>query len=664
MDITLTIAKHSVAICDSCLSPLQEDLLDHKAKIRIVNAPTGAGKTYAFQKALAKRQQRILFIVPTRRLAQNIAGGLVNDLVQQEGWTANVAEKKVAIWSSDESTRLTEEEGIENIRGFRIRQLQGLDSTRPEGEMIIAIPEVVSHLLLNRTLDLGHAGMGVFDVLNAFDHIVFDEFHTIQAQGFGLATLFAKLAPYFGRAKVSLLSATPLNIKPVMLKLGINAKHIKELKETIVKDSEQSRPLHGDVILSFSDSANMQSLIREQIELIKQEVSQGRQVVIIYNALRDLRDDLSPLASLFKSVGIQLNQVLAINSIDDSGGNHIMNCGFHVGQKRNPDDFSILLATASVEIGVTFRDANVMLMESGFEPMNFLQRYGRAARRGQNGQVFVRIDHDSELRNPWLRDIKNWAKQHQNSQQSIQSLTKVVSNSVISPSDKKDSESGYFGELSTYAEYCAGLYWQILMKHPSNKGYRGRHLWEYQPNSSKLIYALLKTVRQFETDETYARYTKEWLKHLYGQALQYRDIGKQVIVIEGNGRGRHLKVSRLWLERETDLLHYWQEDEDGNEFYLISGEIDDYLLDNKNRANRQLETYFPHTPQTEELTADASLVSRWCRLLMDKRNRDSEYALEDFPEAMKAAKKIVQLTGLVPSEESVLSDANLVGVLS
>ena len=660
--MTLSIAKHAVAQLESGLSPLQQDLLDHPAKIRLVDAPTGAGKTYAFQRGLVTRNQRILFIVPTRRLAQNIAGGLVNDLVQHDHWTVEVAEKKVAVWSSDQSRQL-DTEGIENVRGFRIRQLQALDATRTEGEMIVAIPEVVSHLLLARTLDMGHAGMGVFDVLNAFDHIVFDEFHTIEARGFGLAALFAKLAPHFGRAKISFLSATPVNNKPVLLRLGVEAEHIAELSETLVK---KGRWLHGNVQLTIADTPSMHALIQQQMALIQQEVTAQRQVVIIYNALGDLRRDLIPLARQFNAAGIAAEQVLVINSIDDSGGNNRLQCGFHVGQKRNPDDFSVLIATASVEIGVTFRAANVMLMESGFEPMNFLQRYGRAARRGQDGQVFVRVDNDSKNRNPWLRAITSWVEQHQNSTQSIQALTRVVSESVVQPSGVdnakgNNNDTHYFGELAKQADYIAGLYWQVLMKHPSNKGYRGQHLWQHQPKSSKVMYALLKAVRQLENHEDYGQYCEQWLKHLYGQALRYRDIGKRVLVIEGNGRRVH--VSRLWLARETDLLQFWQEDEEGNEYYPITGELDDYLLDDKNRASRELDTYFPHKPDVATLTADAGLVNNWCRLLLDKRDMDTEYALEDCPEAMQAAEKIVRLTGLVPSDESVLSDEAMVGIM-
>jgi hypothetical protein len=656
MAIKLTIAKHSVANTDTGLSPLQQNLLDHSACIRIVDAPTGAGKTYAFQKGLIQQQQRILFIVPTRRLAQNIAGGLINDLVNDEGWSQALAEKKVAIWSSDESTRLREA-GVENIRGYRIRQWQGLDSTTQEGEMIVAIPEVVSHLLIARSLDYGHASMGVFDLLDAFDHIVFDEFHTIKSRGFGLAALFAKLAPYFGNAKISLLSATPVNIKPVLLKLGVEETHIKALNETLV-ESEDARPLHGNVALNFSEDESLNSLIHQQMALIQHEVHAKRQVVIIYNALGALRRDLPSLATSFTSAGIDLNQVLVINSIDDSGGNHIMNCGFHVGKHQNPDDFSLLIATASVEMGVTFRQANTMIMEAGFEPMNFLQRYGRTARRGEDGQVFVCIDSATELRNPWQREIKNWAKQHQDSIQSIQALTKIVSGTV----EQQAHAAGryYFGDLDRQAEYTAGLYWQVLMRHKSNKGHRTSHFWAHQPKSAKTLYALIKTVRQLEENEDYKAPCEKWLQHLFAQALRYRDIGQRVILIEGSGRQLH--VSRLWLERETDIIHtgVHQEDEQGNEIYTLTGELDDYLNDEKNRANRQLETYFPHTLQTETMTADAGLIKQWCRLL--KQGMEAEYACEDYPKAMQAAEKIVQLTGLVPSDESIFSDASMVGV--
>ena len=142
----LTVKRHCVAVLANGLSPLQQQLLDEPRKVRIVDAPTGAGKTYAFQKALLQGS-RILFIVPTRRLAQNIAASVIHDLIKA-GWSATLAEQKLAVWSSDQ-TAILREQGVEHIRGLRVRQIQQLSPRlQGESEMIGAVPEVLSQLLL------------------------------------------------------------------------------------------------------------------------------------------------------------------------------------------------------------------------------------------------------------------------------------------------------------------------------------------------------------------------------------------------------------------------------------------------------------------------------------------------------------------------------------
>lgn len=121
--------------------PYNKQLLDEPRKVRIVDAPTGAGKTYAFQKALLQGS-RILFIVPTRRLAQNIAASVIHDLIKA-GWSATLAEQKLAVWSSDQ-TAILREQGVEHIRGLRVRQIQQLSPRlQGESEMIVAVPEVL-----------------------------------------------------------------------------------------------------------------------------------------------------------------------------------------------------------------------------------------------------------------------------------------------------------------------------------------------------------------------------------------------------------------------------------------------------------------------------------------------------------------------------------------
>lgn len=662
----LTVARHCVAQLDNSLSPLQQALLDDNSRVRIVDAPTGAGKTYAFQKALLQ-DKRILFIVPTRRLAQNIAAGLINDLVKQQNWIPEVAERKVQIWSSDQ-TAVLREQGIEHIRGYRIRQLQALDTTRSGGEMIVAVPEVVSQLLHRTFLDKGQAGFSVFDVLDDFDHIVFDEFHTIEARGFGLAALFAKLASVptefgndgYGTAKVSLLSATPLDIKPVLLKLGVPETQIAELHECIVPDG---RPLHGNVQLRMEDSPELTTLLAHHIETVRTEVAQNRQVVIIYNALADLKRQLPELIHLLHDAGIPAEKVMVINSIDDSGANRQSGYGCFAGRKQNPDDFSVLIATASVEMGVTFRAANVMLMEPGFAPMNFLQRYGRAARRGADGQVIVRTDQSLQERHPWLRELHLWMNKHKEQTVSIQDLSRVLSQEVIrqfntgtdSDIEATKSDTLYFGSLSQQAHYASGLYWQVLLQHKSSKTHRREHLLQHQPASSKHIYALLQTFSALEKDSYYSDSAATWRQLLFIQALNLRDIGLRVPVIEGDGH--RLLVDRVWLQRETDVLSCYpaQLDDREQEYFQLPGELDDELLEQKNRARRQITVYFPHTSRTRDLEAGNGLLREWQRLLKDQRDMDTDAAWEDHHDAMKASEQLVILTGLIPGGDIDLS---------
>lgn len=665
--MAVTISKHSVAQRqEDGLSPLQYQLINEPKRVRIVDAPTGAGKTYAFQKALLTGQ-RVLFIVPTRRLAQNIAGGLVNDLVKQSGWDEITAINKVALLSSDQ-TLFLKSQGISNIAGYRIRQLQELDSTREGGEMIVAVPEVISMLLHRQFLSKGQAGFTVFDLLSDFDHIVFDEFHTIDARGFGLAALLAKLASVtndagtvgYGTAKVSFLSATPLNIKPTLQALGLPEAQIAELNEKLV---EVGRPLHGDVKLSLHPADSMINLLEQYLAEVKHEVTENRQVVVIYNALSDLRRDLPLIRKVLQPAGIDPAKVLVINSIDDSGSNHKTTYGFYSGRQQNPDDFNILIATASVEMGVTFREANVMLMEPGFAPMNFLQRYGRAARRGKDGMVAVRVDDRLNKRFPWLRALSTWVKEHDQQSVSINALSQCLS--AEAQARFNDSDSAYFGTLSDHAIYASGLYWQVMIQHPSNKGFRARHLRDHQPSSSAHIYSLFKQLDALLDDEYYQKSAQRWKDHFLTQALVLRDIGSRIKLIEADGRV--IQVDRVWLARETNILseYHISFDEHEKEYIELRGELDDHLLapDEKNRADRMITVYYPHKRQTDDIKSDASLVREWSKRLTDKRCMDTEAAWEDHPKAMQAAHDLVQRTGCIAGHENDIAAFAVSGVL-
>jgi len=642
----LTIARHCVAEGPDGLSPLQHALLHDEHPIRVADAPTGAGKSYAFQRALLDQDARILFIVPTRRLAQNLAGALVLELLEAD-WPKPRAEAAVALWSSDQTLAL-KEAGVVNISGHRLRQMEELTPHAGHGEMIIAVPEVVSSLLIRRRLQQGSSDRGVFDLLYDFDHIVFDEFHTIEERGFGLAAVFARLLTVeredgvrgYGSAKLSFLSATPLDLLPTLTQVGVLENQVALLPETLVEDG---RALHGDVVLSLEDDATLSATILKHLPAIAEELAQGRQVVAIFDSLANLERELAALARRLAEDGIDLSRVLVINSIRDSVRRGLTDAGVAFGRKQNPHDFGLILATASVEMGVTFRQANVMLMEAGMEPMNFLQRYGRAARRGEDGRVLLRLDSDKQMRSPWLRQVQIFIAAHAGERVGIDALTDLLSRAA-QIAGAGPLAPGTFGQLSRRAGYCAGLYWNKLMAHPSYGKHRRDHLFKHRPAPCKTLYRLEQQVRGLTGEPGCKEHAERWLTLFHEQVFDLRSIEPRVRVV--NERGEAFEAGRVWLRRETTVFE--RGTNDGDEIH-ITGNLDDYWREEKDHmAERTWVCYFPHTGETRLLPMKG-LVSAWCKALADVDQYRVEW--DDAPEAFEAAKKLVQLTGLVPGHD-------------
>ncbi len=663
--MAVTICRHCVDnLPENDLSPLQEALLNDKHPVRIASAPTGAGKTYAFEQAVARdpgqdEEIRVLFVVPTKRLAQNITHGLTSSLFENHGWSSERAKRKVALWTGD-AARDYYAAGGREITPHRINQIYRLDDA-PGGEMIVAVPEVLSYLLIGRWPKAGQASDGILTFLNQFDHIVFDEFHTISARGFGLAALFARLAAghegrSYGRARVSFLSATPLTIRPVLERCGLTPESIIELREKIC---DQGRAVHGDVLLTPCKETSMTEMLAGRLDAVRRELAEQGQTVLIYDSLADLRRELPALETQLIRAGVHPGETLLINSIDDSvfqpTASEEQAEFFRSGRRYNPLNFKVLVATASVEMGVTFK-TRLLFMEPGFEPMNFLQRYGRAARGDVTGQVFVRLDDADCKRRPWLRQVIQWLNDNDGKRLHIHDLTSLLARSARRRFEEKADDEN-FGSLSMRAVYTTGLYWNAVKKHFSNQGPIRRHLNDCRPQAAKTISALLYKVRQMADDPYYTESATLWCDGFEAQASLLRDIGRRIRVIEGNGRS--MSVDLHWLRQQTDLLESNPLTLDGNgEVELhIEGRLDDGLMECSRYTQRLRTVRFPHTDICETIEDNGFLADQWRRQL--RRHREAAEAWEDFPESMAAAEKLVRYTGLVVTDEEELPmDAN------
>lgn len=655
---SVTIRRHAVRSLDSGLSPLQHDLLNHPAKVRIADAPTGAGKSYAFQRAMLAGQ-RILFIVPTRRLAQNLLHGL-RGFLETQGWDKEKRDNKTALWSSDETNRLLDTGAIgeKQITGYRIRQIYELDDTREGGEMIIAIPETVSAILLRHRLDLGLSDTSPLDFLTQFDHIVFDEFHTIDARGYGMAAVFAKLACEFvsTRAKLSFLSATPLDIQPVLHRLGIPEEATTRLSEHVVSGEHiesEDRIVHGDVRLCFVDMPDMYSLLKDHASLIENQVVKAQRglVVVIYNSVTELQLQVNRLAEFFDQLGISRAQRLLVNSIDDSGRGAIAERQFTTGKQHNPNDFKVLVATASVEMGVTF-DTDLLFMEPGFEPLNFLQRYGRAARGDFAGTVLARWDENLKKRLVWLPKLLRWAVQQDNQLCMIDDLSRTLKGSVARRFTVEDMELDNYGTLPQRTLWLAGLYWYMLQQQQGYNRYFKQRLFEHSPPQTGKIAALLKQVEGLQQDTLFDRYARLWIKQFKEQAYSLRTIGRRIKVVEPHGGSYSIPEHVLYRAGHRILEECFSRiNEQGEEEIQLNAPLDTYLTESSGYLSRPAKRLLfpyksPASVANKDSRSDDDLVQSWCEILVD-RSGAGAIAWRKYPKAMAAAEELVRLTRLV-----------------
>jgi hypothetical protein len=527
--------------------------------------------------------------------------------------------------------------------------------------MIIAVPESLNYVLLRKFPGLGQSDVGLFHVLNNFDHIVFDEFHTIQARGFGLAAIFAKLAAALWedgekvRAKISFLSATPVNIMPVLKALNIDENRVEMLAEKV---GTNGRFIHGDVELSFVKIENLPALMLQHQDDMQAQVVKGRQVVVIYNKLEDLQRQIVQLEQAVLAAGIEPEDCLLINSLDDSRAEAKPMGRFAVGRCQNPYDFKVLITTSSIEMGVTFR-ADLLMMEPGFEAMNFLQRYGRVARGEHNGEVIIRYDETLADKKPWLRTLWKWYETNEGKTLQINDLTSELCKSVAKRfKDGTQNEAKYYARLSNRALYSAGLYWVVLQKHFSSKGHRGQHLYHYCPNVAKIVAGKLREVKKMAASDQFKEAVTNWCQRLEQEMLTLRDIEPRIRIIDGEGSA--FMVPQHLLQRATDIIDRFPITfgKDDVQEICIDRRLQDYFLDKNRYVIKTRAFYFPNTMIPVELKDDYQLVDCWCAEL--EQQRDNSLAWDKdfgFPESMQAAMDLVKLTGLVVSDDDTELDA-------
>jgi len=544
MAYSFTILRHCVPSDADGLSPLQVRIISEPAPIRVFSAPTGAGKSHAFIKA-ARQGQRVLFVVPTRRLAQNLAAAATRDLQSDDPQQTS----PVAIWTSDETARLRDLDPGLAVQPHRVRQARNFG---PDTRFLVATPESLAAMLL-RSPSSGHGSdpFSVFDLASHFDHIVFDEFHTIDSRGFGLCALIGRAcAAGNSNARVTFLSATPIDLLPVLLSLGVGPASIATGTETVVNEpaGEPATPglraIHGDVHVSFSEQSDLAALLLENADAIRACLARERQLVVIMDSVEALFIDKQRLAGAFDQLGIKADERLAINSIDDRTRVAALGGLFVTDRTADPTRFKALLATSSVEMGVTFA-AGMIVMDPGHDALSFVQRIGRVARGDEPGTVVVRLVARKLASSEWLRCVLS--RLSGQDRLTIGQFLDIVLASTRSRFTTgtelaSDAPPSNFRSMPQRAAWAACVFWYALER-AQWKRLRGQRdaLLEFRPAKVKTVAGLLMAVQ----GDSLAGHGAKWVTAFLEQTKTLRNFTATVKVVEPDGTIREAVPLRL-----------------------------------------------------------------------------------------------------------------------
>ena len=675
----MIIRAHSVPILASGLSAMQERLLRSENFVRLVSAPTGSGKSYAFMRAVLDEDKHVLFIVPTKRLLQDLiedARDQAREQLRKRGWEDDRSRawthEQIIEWSGNQAP-----DGDESLTATRARQfLSG--GMLSAGRIIFAIPEVVVQMISGIRM-VGASVVNPFLYLRRFDHIVFDEFHTIDDRSFGLACLFSLLAVTERQGKVSLLSATPIDVTTVLERTGVAPDDIEKINEKIVDGHPPGhRPIHGNVTVSLRECALPES-VRLSLDEVRRAGAGGRAVIVIYDSLKDLKREEPAVRTLLHRIGIPDEKILTMSSIDDSEQKP--------GEPRrgrryeDPRGYDVLLCTSLVEVGVNFR-STLMFMAPGHGLASFVQRVGRVSRGAENGQVIVSLSEQRRRRDAWTRRVAEVVES--NDEMSVEAFTAQILRDVqqrMEPTRKEaertteDGATMFYRRVSRRGPFWAALF-IVAVRQTKMKVQKGAREQLRQISSPvvKFVAAKIREIKAVEVvngnQRRQSQPHKLWLKALLASALTYRDIGATVTVIDPNGT-RH-SVREAFLHHATDLFsrHIVSEEDGERVIHLMSRTLNEEIRDFSGKQDVQRMTLYVPSPigdgdfslsilerekKSEQL--GIRLVEEWQHRFAKFIPAPGEHVQDPRKKVMGAATALVERLGRPPLEEDYENDS-------
>jgi hypothetical protein len=306
-------------------------------------------------------------------------------------------------------------------------------------------------------------------------------------------------------------------------------------------------------------------------------------------------------------------------------------------------------------MGVTFK-AGLMIMEPGHAAASFIQRIGRVARGDLPGDVVVVASAAKLARDAWSRRLLQ-VLPGGGGTVPVDRLVELVLSSLgerfKASAEELLQEVGRFRTMPQAAAWCAGLFWTALERSAFYKG--AGSIRHFAPQQARFIGSQIRTL-----DESASPAAKLWAKTMLHEARRLRMILPYVKVIDSDGVAKRyswtLYDGTPWLARLLSSL-----DEKRNLVVSMDMTHDEAapLLGGRPPV-RQEATLAPHSSRSKDFEV-AGLREAYVRWLGHELE-----GIDLRPEArvaIEAARKIVRLTGVVPTLETAEAASDASGII-
>lgn len=329
------------------------DVLKQDEDCLIVKAPTGAGKTYAFGLPTAEeesylRRPKTIILAPTNSLVQEIFENIKKefDKISVEKWTGPSMKK----WK---------------------KKYMEIPDSLANSDIIVSNPDIISLIISslyvrNSHLDRTDRLRQWTDLFRKGSLMIIDEFHSYSEQEIAKIMSFIILAKETGNShmKFILSSATPNNkIESLMKKLGITYRSVNSKPMSRIDNLHKFRPLKGPINIVFTD-VNI-------IDSVFSEVPANGKTLFLCDHKIDAEKIIEKLNSL------------NAKDIDERTSFENKN-----KFRKKIENATYVVATNAAELGLNL-DVDISHIEPGLFLENFRQRFGRIARNGKSGILYV-----------------------------------------------------------------------------------------------------------------------------------------------------------------------------------------------------------------------------------------------------------------------------------